>query len=171
MLWQHSVSFILILCLQHRSQVCIHCVVPTGHHYDIICFHLKNQLWILTKVGKLDRKPTPIIQPTYWLLALSISCIVWAQGPVVLWKVMTILHCLTRACCRNFLRPDWEPPAICRISLENPLVPNWQERSWSVRGPETWINHFVWCILFYFQLMLRGVGGKLIKVCWPQLEE
>ena len=101
----------------------------------------------------------------YWHL---LSPVVWAQGFVVLWKVMTILHCLSRACCRNFLRPDWEPPAICRISLENPLVPNWQERSWSVRGPETWINHFVWCILFSFQLMLRGVGGKLIKVCWPQ---
>ena len=101
----------------------------------------------------------------YWHL---LSPVVWAQGSVVLWKVMTILHCLSRACCRNFLRPDWEPPAICRISLENPLVPNWQERSWSVRGPETWINHFVWCILFNFQLMLRGVGGKLTKVCWPQ---
>ena len=25
---------------------------------------------------------------------------------------------------RNFLRPDWLPPAICRISLVKPLAPN-----------------------------------------------
>ena len=42
---------------------------------------------------------------------------------------------LSVACWRNFLSPDWDPPAICLISLENPLVPNWQDRSCRVLGP------------------------------------
>lgn len=30
--------------------------------------------------------------------------------------------------------PDWLPPAICRISLVNPLEPNWQDKSCNVLG-------------------------------------
>ena len=82
---------------------------------------------------------------------------------------------MSAACWRNFFRPDCDPPAICLISLENPLVPNWQDRSWRVLGPEIekfsymievlrtvynrdWnalsLSHY-WCMLAMLHILLK----------------
>ena len=62
----------------------------------------------------------------------------WAiKMNLISWNVWLFDEIIVYACCRNLRRPDCEPPAIWRISLLKPLVPNWQERSCSVRGPET----------------------------------
>lgn len=55
------------------------------------------------------------------------------------WKVLILTYSPSMEnsegyCARNFLSPLWDPPAICLISLVNPLDPNWQLKSCRVRG-------------------------------------